>query len=216
MDQPRPTLVDAAAALAACTACSLRSTAKAPVMGRGSPTARIVLVGEAPGTEENAAGRPFVGAAGRLLTDLLERAGLPEQRVYITNAVACWPPGQPGDRSRNGKPSLATVRTCHTHLTEQLIAIAPRVIVALGAYAAGSLMCVSPHALKMGEELSVPLSLPRPFEFTPKPAMTVEGAALLIAYHPAYLDRLNYWGDKDSPAALSTLATLIAARKMAG
>lgn len=216
MDQLRPTLIAAAAALAACTACSLRQTAKAPVMGRGSPTARIVIVGEAPGTEEDAAGSPFVGAAGRILSDMLERAGIPEQQVFITNAVACWPPGQPGDRSRNGKPSLPTVRTCNAHLTAQLMAIAPRVIVALGAFAAGSLMQVSPYSLKMGQEISVPSSLPDPFSFTPRSAMTVEGAALLIGYHPAYLGRLNYWGDPDGAAARSTVATLIAARKMAG
>lgn len=213
--EAKPSIAAADRALASCTACDLRRTAKAPVQGRGNPYAKIVLVGEAPGTQEDAEGKPFVGAAGKILSDLIRRAELLESDLYITNAVACWPPAAPGSSSRNGKPSLPQVRTCNTHLTAQLMAIGPRVIVALGAYAVGSLLQQSPHAIKMGHVLSVPCSLPKPFEFNPRPAATVEGAALLIAYHPAYLDRMNYWGDRDGAAALSTVATLAAARKMA-
>jgi uracil-DNA glycosylase family 4 len=202
--------------LAACTACELRKTAKAPVMGRGPENAKIVIVGEAPGTEEDAAGRPFVGAAGRLLSDLLLRAELPEDKVFITNAVACWPPAKPGEQGRNGKPSPSSVRTCNAHLTAQLMAIGPRVIVALGTYAAASLLQTSPGKMKLGHVLSIPLSIADPWTFTPRPEATVEGAELLIGYHPSYLERLGYWAHPDEPAPAATIATLIAARKRAG
>lgn len=186
-------------------------------MGRGSSYAKIVIVGEAPGTEEDAASKPFVGGAGKILSDLLRRAELHEDEVYITNAVACWPPGPAGGRSRNGKPPASSILTCNQrNLTPQLLAIGPRVIVALGAYAAASLMQKTPSSVTMSQVLSVPTSLPRPYDFRPTPAATVEGAALLIGYHPAYLDRMNYWGDREGAAAASTLATLIAARKLAG
>lgn len=216
MQPVRLPLATVAQNLAACTACELRSTAKAPVMGRGPATAKIVIVGEAPGTEEDGAGRPFVGAAGRLLSDLLRRAELPEDKVYITNAVACWPPARGAERGRNGKPSPASVRLCNAHLTAQLMAIAPRVIVALGAYAAASLLQQSPGSLKLGHVLSIPLSIADPWTFTPQPAAKVEGAALLIGYHPSYLERLGYWTHPDEPAPAATIATLIAAKKRAG
>ena len=70
--------------------------------------------------------------------------------------------------------------------------------------------------MKLGHLLSVPLAISDPMSFTPSPAATVEGAALLVGYHPSYLERLGYWAHPDTPAALSTVATLIAARKRAG
>ena len=216
MQPVRLPLATVAQNLAACTACELRRTCNAPVMGRGPETAKIVIVGEAPGTEEDGAGRPFVGGAGRILSDLLRRAELPEDKVYITNAVACWPPAKVGEKGRNGKPSQATVRLCNAHLTAQLMSIAPRVIVALGAYAAASLLQQSPGTLKLGHVLSIPLSISDPWTFTPQPAAKVEGAALLIGYHPSYLERLGYWTHPDEPAPAATIATLIAAKKRAG
>lgn len=209
-------LATVAANLAACQLCELRRTCNAPVMGRGPETARVVIVGEAPGTEEDGAGRPFVGSAGRILSDLLRRAELPEDKVFITNAVACWPPARAGEKGRNGKPSPASVRTCNQHLTAQLMSIKPAVVVALGAYAFASLTQDSPGRVKLGQVLSIPLSISDPWTFTPQPAALVEGAALLVGYHPSYLERLGYWTHLDEPAPSSTIATLVAARKRAG
>lgn len=234
--------------LSTCTACQLRATTRAPVFGRGSPTARIVIVGEAPGTEEDKAGSPFVGAAGRILSDLLVRAELVEADLWITNAVACWPPPAPGSSSRNGKPTIDSVRNCnHLHLLRQLDAIGPRVVVALGAYATGSLLQVSPASVKVADTISVPLDASNPWAIPASPAgfldpnnpaLRVSGSIddagalrrhlpvvaggrtaglvpLLVGYHPAYLDRLGYWQDKDSRAAQVTVATLIGARRLA-
>lgn len=194
-------------------------------MGRGSSSARIVLVGEAPGTEEDKAGRPFVGAAGRILSDLLVRAELVEDDLWITNAVACWPPPPPGGASRNGKPPVPCLEACRDlHLVRQLEAVRPRVVVALGAYAAGSLLHVSPHKVRMVDTISVPLD-GNPWTTEAVPAVMLSEiydsrqfggtVPLLVAYHPAFLDRLGYWQDKDGAAAQATVATLIAARRLA-
>ena len=198
-------------------------------MGRGNPRAHIVIVGEAPGTEEDAAGRPFIGDAGKVLSDLLARAELPEAEVYITNAVACWPAPTPGSRSKNGKPPGACVAACHDlHLTQHLAAIGPRVVVALGAYATASLDRVSPAMITMGPVLSVPTSSLAPFAVEVQPHTLLDpereyspnddvpgGVPVLVGYHPAYLARLNYWGDRNSVAALSTLAMLFEAKRLA-
>jgi uracil-DNA glycosylase len=215
VDVTRPSLITVASNLAACTACSLRAGCRAPVMGQGRAGARIVIVGEAPGTEEDAKGAPFVGAAGRILDDMLARAMLARADVFITNAVACWPPPAPGAASRNGKPGPVSVRTCNAHLTQQLLAVGPRVVVALGAIAAASLLQRPPSTVKVGDLLSVPTSVADPWKHPVRPCATIEGAAMLVAYHPAYLDRVGYWQDRHSGPAYSAVATLVAAREFA-
>ncbi|MDG6929309.1 MAG: uracil-DNA glycosylase [Nitrososphaerota archaeon] len=116
----------------ACTRCGLHLSRRNAVPGEGRGDAEIVLVGEAPGRTEDETGRPFVGRAGGLLDRALAEAGLDRSQVFITNAVKCRPPG-------NRRPTGEEVEACSVHLAEQLDAIRPRVIVALGAVASSLL-----------------------------------------------------------------------------
>jgi len=118
-----------AARIARCTKCPLHRSRTRTVPGEGPADARIVLVGEAPGREEDRRGRPFVGAAGRILDEALLRAGISRDDVYITNAVKCRPPG-------NRRPSRVEAETCGAYLAAQVETIRPRVVVALGQTAA--------------------------------------------------------------------------------
>src|SRR3990172_6789608 len=106
-----------------CTRCQLHlTTKKVCIWGHGRETARIMLVGEAPGAEEEKEGRPFVGAAGRVLDNCLSAAGLTRDDVYITNVNRCRPPG-------NRTPHLNEVNACLLYLLEEIEAIRPDVIV---------------------------------------------------------------------------------------
>ena len=120
----------------ACRRCPLYKTRTHHVFGEGSPRARLVFVGEAPGREEDLQGRPFVGAAGRLLTNMIEAMGLRREDVYICNVLKDRPPG-------NRTPEPAEVDACLGFLERQLALIHPRVICALGAVAARALL--GPH-----------------------------------------------------------------------
>ncbi len=111
-----------------CRKCPLHRFRKNPVPGEGPLDAKIMFVGEAPGKTEDETGRPFVGAAGSLLTKLIEAAGLERNRVYITNIVKCRPPG-------NRDPTDEEVEACTPYLWRQVRIIRPRVIVALGRHA---------------------------------------------------------------------------------
>jgi uracil-DNA glycosylase family 4 len=108
-----------------CTACRLCEGRRTIVFGEGSAEARVMFVGEGPGREEDETGRPFVGAAGRLLTKILTAGGLSRDEVYITNVVKCRPPG-------NRNPADEEVAACERYLLAQIETIAPRIIVALG------------------------------------------------------------------------------------
>jgi DNA polymerase len=116
-----------------CESCGLRKGCQHFVFGTGSPEARIVFVGEAPGEQEDKQGLPFVGAAGRLLNELLAGIGVGRDDVFICNVIKCRPPG-------NRKPELPEIEACELHLYEQLRIIAPRILVALGTFAAQSLL----------------------------------------------------------------------------
>ncbi|MFN8524740.1 MAG: uracil-DNA glycosylase [Chloroflexota bacterium] len=111
----------------ACRRCRLCETARNGVPGEGSPTAEIMFVGEGPGQNEDAQGRPFVGAAGQLLTDLLRRAGLERSDVFITNIVKHRPPG-------NRDPFPDEKEACDEFLERQIAALAPKLIVTLGRH----------------------------------------------------------------------------------
>ncbi len=112
----------------ACTLCPLAAHRKLAVPGEGPADAEIILIGEAPGYHEDQQGRPFVGPAGRFLTELLARAGLRREEVFITNVVKCRPPN-------NRDPAPIEIRTCtSTWLEKQIEVINPRVIVTLGRY----------------------------------------------------------------------------------
>lgn len=111
-----------------CTQCGLSEGRTRLVFGSGDPRAQVMLIGEAPGRNEDLTGEPFVGAAGKLLDDLLGHAGLVRSEIYIANVLKCRPPG-------NRDPKPEEVRTCAPVLREQIRLIEPRVIVTLGNFA---------------------------------------------------------------------------------
>ncbi len=119
--------------LGACTLCSeLAATRHHVVVGDNPPGARVLLVGEAPGAEEDASGRPFVGRAGKALNGALEAAGLPREEVAVLNIIKCRPPG-------NRRPLAGEAANCRGWLDRQLALIDPAVIVALGLTAIAGL-----------------------------------------------------------------------------
>jgi uracil-DNA glycosylase family 4 len=151
--------------LGECTRCKLHSTRHKIVFGDGSPKADLVFVGEGPGADEDAQGLPFVGRAGKLLTQMIEAMGLQRKDVYICNVVKCRPP-------ENRQPEEDEVHTCSPFLLRQIDTIAPKVIVCLGAVAAKTLLQTNRGISQFrGEWL----------EF--------RGRKLLATYHPAYLLR---------------------------
>ena len=125
-------------AAAACTACDLYKRATQTVFGEGNAKAAIVLLGEQPGHEEDLAGRPFVGPAGRLLDEALAQAGLDRRRLYVTNAVKHfkWKPGEGGKRRIHERPRQEEVAACRPWFQQELWLIQPDVLVCLGATAA--------------------------------------------------------------------------------
>jgi DNA polymerase len=160
-----------------CTKCPLSKTRTQTVFGTGSSHAKLVFVGEAPGHDEDVQGKPFVGRAGQLLTDIIEKAmKLKRSDVYICNVLKCRPPN-----NRNPLPS--EVGTCEPYLIRQLELIQPRVICALGTYAAQTL-------LKTTEPIS---RLRGKWHF-------YHGIPLRATFHPAYLlrspaDKRKTWMD---------------------
>jgi uracil-DNA glycosylase len=154
------------AAASACTRCGLHETRTTVVFGEGAATADVVVVGEAPGQEEDRTGRPFVGRAGKLLDLLLMTAGFPREKVYICNVLKCRPPN-------NRNPQADEVSACTTSfLHGQLDAIRPKVLLAVGKFAA--------QALLESEESIGRLRGTR---------HTYRGTPLIVTYHPAYLLR---------------------------
>jgi DNA polymerase len=144
----------------ACTACPLHATRTQAVPGDGPVSARIMAVGEAPGESEDREGRPFVGAAGRLLTQLLEGIGLRREDIYITNVLKCRPP-------QNRDPNPEEVAACSHFLDEQIERIHPDVILVLGRHASARLLPGHPgisrmhgRRIQVGDRLYVPLFHP--------------------------------------------------------
>ena len=128
---------------AGCTACPLYRRATQTVFGEGSVRAAIVLVGEQPGHDEDLAGRPFVGPAGRLLDQVLAEAGLERGRLYVTNAVKHfkWTKNRSGGKRRiHERPSQSEVEACRPWLERELWLIRPEVVVCLGITAARSVL----------------------------------------------------------------------------
>lgn len=148
-----------------CQRCALARERQKVVFGAGSAVADLVLVGEAPGREEDQQGYPFVGEAGRLLDRILFAMGLQRDDVYICNLIKCRPP-------QNRDPEAEEIAACVPYLKQQLALIRPRVIVALGRFAAHTLL----HS-------QAPISRLRGqwYEY--------EGIPLMPTYHPAYLLR---------------------------
>jgi uracil-DNA glycosylase family 4 len=162
---PGDTLLKIRTDLGECTRCKLHTTRNKIVFGDGNPKAELVFVGEGPGHDEDMQGLPFVGRAGKLLTQMIEAMGLQRKDVYICNVVKCRPP-------ENRLPEKDEVATCSPFLLRQLDAINPQVIVCLGACAAQTLLETNRGISNFrGQWL----------EF--------RGRRLMATYHPAYLLR---------------------------
>jgi uracil-DNA glycosylase len=162
---PGRSLPDVRAELGDCQCCPLCKTRTNLVFGEGNNRAGLVFVGEAPGADEDKQGRPFVGKAGQLLTRIIVAMGLQRQDVYICNILKCRPPG-----NRNPKPE--EIAACEPFLIRQLQAIQPKVICALGTFAAHTLL-----------KTDVPITLLR------GRFHSYQGIPLMPTYHPAYLLR---------------------------
>jgi DNA polymerase len=153
------------AASAGCTRCKLSQGRSTIVFGSGSPEARLVIIGEGPGEEEDRQGKPFVGRAGQLLTKMLDSVGLTREEVYICNIVKCRPPG-------NRNPEPEEIAACAPFLAGQLAAIQPGVICTLGTFA-------TQHILRTRE----PISRLR------GQVHALGGAVVIPVFHPAFLLR---------------------------
>lgn len=151
--------------LGECTRCKLHSTRHTIVFGDGSATAQLVFVGEGPGADEDAQGLPFVGRAGKLLTQMIEAMGLQRRDVYICNVVKCRPPG-------NRQPEEDEVDACSPFLFRQLDVIKPKVIVCLGATAFQTLLQTN-----------------RGISHYRGQWLDFRGYKMMATYHPAYLLR---------------------------
>jgi DNA polymerase len=172
-------------AVSSCTACPLAASRQRTVFGVGNRAARWMLVGEAPGAEEDARGEPFVGQAGRLLDNMLAAVGLTREgsspaSVYIANVLKCRPPG-------NRNPAPDEVACCEPFLQRQIALVQPRLILVMGRFAAQSLL---------GTDASIASLRGR--------VHTIEVAgrrvAVVVTYHPAYLlrnlaDKAKSWAD---------------------
>lgn len=174
-----------------CVACGLCKTRTQTVPGDGNRKARLMIVGEAPGEQEDLQGRPFVGRAGQLLEKMLEAIGLSRKEVFIANVIKCRPP-------ENRNPSPEEVESCEHFLLRQLELIQPEVIIALGKFAAQTLL-----------KTETPISQLRG-NFYPYPALKNRSLSkeilLMPSWHPAYLLR-NPSAKKDSWEDLKKVAS---------
>jgi uracil-DNA glycosylase family 4 len=165
------------AKVSACTDCKLRAGCTQTVFGVGDEKAQWMLVGEAPGAEEDRLGEPFVGQAGRLLDNMLASIDLARgKNVYIANVLKCRPPG-----NRNPEPD--EVAKCAPHLLRQIGLIRPKLIVAMGRFAAQTLL---------GTDATIASLRGRVHSYA--------GVPLIVSYHPAYLlrnlpDKAKAWAD---------------------
>lgn len=137
---PRPSLRSLRAAAAGCRACPLWERGTQTVFGDGERHAAVMLVGEQPGNDEDLAGKPFVGPAGKLLDRALEQAGIDRRRVYVTNVVKHFKWDPRGKRRIHARPSAAEIAACRPWLEAELELVRPDVLVCLGATAAQALL----------------------------------------------------------------------------
>jgi uracil-DNA glycosylase len=136
----RPSLTKLRGAAAGCKACPLWKTGTQTVFGEGSAKAEVMFVGEQPGDQEDKAGKPFVGPAGRLLDQAMEQAGIDRSLAYVTNVVKHFKWQGRGKRRIHQKPSWSEIAACHPWLEAELAVVRPRVLVCLGATAAQALL----------------------------------------------------------------------------
>ena len=170
---PAAALIDPAQALRAiredigdCTRCRLaKQGRKQIVFGVGNPRAELMFIGEAPGADEDQQGEPFVGRAGQLLNNMIKAMGLRREDIYIANIIKCRPPG-------NRTPERDECETCSPFLMRQIAAIRPKVLVALGAVAAKTLLAINAPMSELRGKW---------YDF--------RGTKLAVTYHPAFLLR---------------------------
>jgi DNA polymerase len=135
-----PSLPKLRLAAARCTACDLHKTGTQVVFGEGARTADVMFVGEQPGDQEDKAGKPFVGPAGKLFDEALEQAGIDRKKVYVTNVVKHFKWQARGKRRIHQKPNWSEIAACRPWLEAELDVVQPRVLVCLGATAAQALL----------------------------------------------------------------------------
>ena len=152
-----------------CVKCPLGRTRTNFVFGTGNPGATLMIIGEAPGADEDAQGEPFVGRAGQLLNKILEAIGFKREDVYICNILKCRPPG-------NRKPLAEEVDLCIPYLRKQIALVKPKLILALGLTAAENLLATTESLSRLRG---------RVFQY--------EGTPLMVTYHPAALLRNPNW-----------------------
>jgi uracil-DNA glycosylase family 4 len=177
-------------AVASCTACGLCKTRTQTVFGVGNTRADWLVIGEAPGGEEDRQGEPFVGRAGQLLNSMLLAIGLPRETVYIANILKCRPPG-------NRDPKPEEVAECLPFLAAQIALLQPKLILVVGRIAAQTLLATDAPLARLRGKLH---------------AFGAAATPLVITYHPAYLlrtpgDKRKAW--EDLKFARSTYARLV-------
>ena len=148
-----------------CTRCRLHEGRTTVVFGEGNPNADVMVVGEAPGQEEDRTGRPFVGQGGKLLDLLLMTAGFPRESVYICNTLKCRPPN-------NRNPLPDEMEHCSSYLHGQIDAVAPRALIAVGKFAAQALLNSEESIGRLRGQVH-----------------SYRGIPLVVTYHPAYILR---------------------------
>jgi DNA polymerase len=161
-----------------CTRCVLHKQGrKQIVFGVGNPKAELMFVGEGPGADEDEKGEPFVGRAGQLLNNMMKAMGIEREQVYIANIVKCRPPG-------NRTPEREECETCSPFLMRQIAAVKPKVIVALGATAAKTLLAMNSSMIQLRGRF---------YDFKPAGVRSNDpswdGCKLAVTYHPAFLLR---------------------------
>jgi len=166
------------ARVAACTRCALSVTRTQTVFGVGNPSAEWLIVGEAPGAEEDRQGEPFVGRAGQLLNSMLRAIGLAREQVYIANVLKCRPPG-------NRDPAANEAAECLPYLERQIALIKPKIMLAVGRIASQNLLRTDMPLGRLRQQVH---------------AFGVSQVPLVVTYHPAYLlrtptDKRKAWED---------------------
>ncbi|TNM63037.1 UdgX family uracil-DNA binding protein [Aliirhizobium smilacinae] len=157
-----------------CTLCDIHCLATQTVFGEGPEDAQTMFIGEQPGDQEDLAGRPFVGPAGRLFNDTLAQVGIERDRLYVTNAVKHFKYQPRGKRRIHQKPNMGEVRQCRWWLTKELELVKPKLIVAMGATA---LFALTDMRQKLEDIRSEPIAME-------------EGRTLFVTVHPSYLLRI--------------------------
>ncbi|WP_246727905.1 UdgX family uracil-DNA binding protein [Chelativorans sp. Marseille-P2723] len=163
-----------------CTRCDLYRNATQTVFGEGESGARALFVGEQPGDQEDVAGRPFVGPAGRLFDKILEEVGIDRTKTYVTNAVKHFKFEPRGKRRIHSKPNAGEIRACRWWLDRELALIRPNIAVALGATAVRALVGKSMAITKVRGSIME----------------SIEGVPVLITVHPSFLLRIPDEADR--------------------